>query len=184
MKNVRVARRYAMGLMMLSDEHRVTERTAKDLEMIAAVLQESRELRLLLESPVVASEKKAGVFTTLFGSRVGKETMNFLHLIIDKNREALLPDVIEAFRGLMDEKLGIVPVEVRTAAELTPAQEKHMQERLDLFTGKKARVTIIPDKSIKGGLVIRIGDTVHDASLRRQLELLRSRLVEGGPLLN
>ena len=99
-------------------------------------------------------------------------------------RERHLGEIIEEFEALRDEKYGIVNVDVTSAIEFTPSQRKDLADELERYTRKKVRVRIAVDKAIKGGLVVRIGDTVLDASVRRQLEILRERFLSGGPLTN
>ncbi len=173
-----------MGLMAAAEENKSIDATAKDLDLIGQVLRDSREFKLLVDSPIVSPQKKTQVFKELFGPRIGQGTLNFVYLMTAKNREALLPDVVEQFNLLRDERLGIVTVEVRTAVEMTQPQEQDLAARLEQYTKKKVRIRFSLDKAIKGGLVVRIDDTVLDASLRRQLEMLRERLVSGSPLAN
>ncbi|MFN0159551.1 MAG: ATP synthase F1 subunit delta [Bacteroidota bacterium] len=184
MKNVRVARRYAMGFMASAEETKSVDRAAKDLELIGQILRDSREFRALIASPIVSPEKKRTVFRELLGPHIAKETLEFVFLMTHKNREALLADVVEQFAALRDELMGIVTADVKSAVEIAPPQEKDLIARLEQYTKKKVRVRFSLDKAMKGGLIVRIGDTVLDASLTRQLELLRKRLVEGSPLVN
>ena len=102
-----------------------------------------------------------------------------MNLLISKSREVILADLIEQFKELHDEKLGIVNVEVRTVVELGYAQEKDLRAQLERITGKKARLQFVIDKAIKGGLIVRIGDTVFDASVSHQLERIREQFVAG-----
>jgi F-type H+-transporting ATPase subunit delta len=182
MKNVRVARRYAMALMKAVEDQKNLEGTAKDLLSVAETLGASRPLRLLLASPVIPSEKKLNVVTKIFGSHVSAETMGFIMLLIAKHRESLLAAVIEQFGVLHDRKLGVMNVDVRSSVEVTPPQRNELKAQLERFTRKDVRVRFTVDTSIKGGLVVKVGDTVVDASLARQLQLLRERFVHGGAL--
>jgi F-type H+-transporting ATPase subunit delta len=184
MKNLRVARRYAGALMDIAEAGKNIDGTAGDLETIASALRESRELRLLTRSPVVSPAGKAGVFRAIFAGRIGDATMKFIDLVVAKQREQHLPEIIEQFFLLRDEKMGIVNVNVTSAVEFTPSQEKDLNNELERYTKKKVRVRITVDRAIKAGLVVRIGDTVLDASMRRQLELLKARFLEGGPSTN
>lgn len=184
MKNTRVARRYAKGLMAVAEESKTLDRISTDLDLIHQILKDSREFRLLLSSPIISAEKKKSVLSELLGSRVSQGTMTLLNLLTAKGREALLGDLVEEFHALRDERLGIINVDVKTAVEFTPPQEKSLQDQLEQYTQKKVRVRFSVDKAIRGGLVVQIGDTVLDASIKRQLELLRERLAEGGPLSN
>lgn len=184
MKNLRVARRYATALMMDAEHSKSVDTVAGDVEFIATLLRDSRELRRFVASPVVAPEKKAGVFKELLSSRASKQTVTFVSLLIKKKREALLPDIVEQFQALLDEKRGVVNVDVTSAVEFTPEQERVLKTQLEQRTKKTVRVRFSLDTSIKGGLVVKIGDTVLDASIKHQLQQLRERFVEGGAAPN
>lgn len=182
MKNPRVARRYAVGLMAVAAEARSVDRTADDLALIGRTLEGARDLRSLVASPVVRASRKAAAFRALFDPRIAPSTLAFLDLLTAKGREALLAEVVEQFQALRDERLGVVTVDVAAAVELTPAQRNEMTARLERHTGKKVRLRVTLDPAVRGGLVVKIGDTVLDGSLRRQLELLRGRLAAGAAL--
>lgn len=184
MKNFRVARRYASALMAAAEEKRTLDAIARDLEHLAAILNESRELRLFFASPIISEEKKAAIVKELFGKRLSRDTLTFVLLLISKRREEVLPDIIEAFFQLRDEKLGIVRVDVASAVEVSSSQELSLRSGLEHYTGRKVRMQFTLDKSIKGGLVVRVGDTVLDASITRQLEMLKKRFVEGDAVSN
>jgi len=173
-----------MGLMAAAVEEQSVERTAADLDLVGRTLQDSREFRLLVASPVVSTQKKAELFRSILGPHLAATTLAFIGLMTQKNREGLLADVVEQFRLLRDERLGIVVAHVTSSGELTQPQKDAVSARLQQQTGKTVSVRFIVDAAIKGGLIIRIADTVQDASLRRQLELLRGRLATGGPLNN
>ena len=179
MKNLLVARRYAQALLESAGTLQAVEDTARDLESVAAVLNASRELRLLAGSPVVRPARKEAIFRELFGKRVGKGTMDFLAFVIARQREAHLGEIAEQFSLLRDVKSGVVGVEVASALALTPAQEQDLSRALGRATGKGVRLKFTVDPAIRGGLVVRVGDTVLDASVRRQLELLKARFIAG-----
>ena len=179
MKNLRAARRYASALMGEVEARREMDATAADLSMIGSMLEGSRELRRLLASPVITGRKKMQVFDALLKKRVSDTTQMFVRLLISKHRGDLLPEIVEQFSVLRDAKLGIVQAEVRSAVGVTVAQRDTLQKQLDHYTGKKVNLLIEVAPELKGGLLVRIGDTVLDASIRRQLELLRDRFVTG-----
>lgn len=179
MKSVRVARRYAQAVMEIAEEQDALDSVAADMVAIGADLRGSRELRLLLSSPVIHEGKKKAVFRELWEARVNRITMAFLLLLARKQRESVLPEVIEAFSVLHDQKRGVIGADVRTAVPISAAQEKDLGARLMRSTGKTIRLRTIVDPALRGGLVVRIGDTVVDASVRRQLERLRERFLSG-----
>lgn len=181
MKNVRVARRYAQALMPIAEEQRVIDTVAADLAAIGKTLRASRDLHLLLLSPVIKEGKKAAILRELFGARINRITLGFVLLLVQKRRESLLPDIIEQFHALRDEKQGIVTVKVTGSTELSADQARDLGQRMEQYSGKKVRIQFALDNAIRGGLVIRLGDTVLDMSVRRQLERLRERFLQGGP---
>jgi len=178
MKNVRVARRYAQALMAIAGERNVVDEVARDLEAIGKLLLASRDLRALVASPVIREGKKKAVFRELWDTRVDRATMAFLLLLAHKQREHLIAEVVEEYQALRDERQGILDAEVRSAVPLSAAQERELRTRLARSTGKNVRVRASVDPALRGGLVVRIGDTVVDASVRRQLERLRELLRE------
>jgi F-type H+-transporting ATPase subunit delta len=179
MKNLRAARRYAVALMDEVKEGPEFDAVANDLALIGSMLQGSRELRLLLASPVISEQKKLGVFDALLGTRVSEATMTFVRLLISKQRGTILPEIIEQFVLLRDAKLGIVQVDVQSAVGITASQQRTLQDRLDRYTRKKAQLRLAVMPELRGGLLVRIGDTVLDATVRRQLEMLRERFTTG-----
>jgi F-type H+-transporting ATPase subunit delta len=175
----RVARRYAEAALELAEEQKQGERLAEDLELVRKAMRESREFLALLKSPVISKEKKRAVFTAAFKSRISALSFNFLNMILDKGREDVLGDIIGEYFKLRDDRLGIVTLDVRAATELSKSQQQTIVQRFEEITQKKIRVSFSIDKQLKGGFIARVGDTVYDGSVRRQLELLRDRFAEG-----
>lgn len=164
--------------MELADEQKQLNRVAEDFEVLQRAIDESREFIAFLKSPVIKKEKKKEVIAVLFRTRVSKITMSFLDLLVEKSREDALKQIVEQFFALRDSKLGIVNVDVRAAAEFSKDQHQAIEQRFATMTKKKVRVSFSLDKQLKGGFIARIGDTVYDGSIRRQLELLRERFAQ------
>ncbi len=179
MKQLRVARRYAEAVMGLAEEQKKLDRVADDFQTLHHILKESRELVAFLRSPVVAKEKKKAVFAELSKNRFGDLTLLFFNMLVEKGREDALTEILEQFFLLHDDMLGIVIVEVKAATDLSKEQHDAISRRFEGITKKKVRVTFSLDKELKGGFVAQVGDTVFDGSIRRQLELMRRRFVEG-----
>jgi F-type H+-transporting ATPase subunit delta len=179
MKNLRVARLYAMALMITADEEKNLDQVSTDVDLLDGLLRDSREFRLLLVNPVISAARKTAAVKALLEQRVSRGVLTFLLLMAQKGREALLPEIIEQFRALRDQRLGIVDVQVRSATELEDSHCKALEDRLKRYTRKKIRMQVRLDPSLKGGLVIQIGDTVLDSSVTHQLEVLRHRFLAG-----
>jgi F-type H+-transporting ATPase subunit delta len=182
MSSSRVARRYAAALMGVADTSAKLAAIGKDVESLGAVLGASRELVLMLQSPVISPRKKTDVLEAIFTGKLTVETAAFLRLLVAKRREEHLPEIVVQFRVLRDQKEGTVPAEVVSAIDLTAQQKQQLERELEAYTKKQIRLRQSVDPAIRAGLVVRLGDTVLDGSLRRQLELLRTRLVEGAEL--
>ena len=173
MSNLRTANRYAEALMTTAEELHILKDVSDDLTVIRRIINES-----FLKSPVVKKEKKQQVFETTFGKAIQPLTLKFLSLLAEKGREDILLDIIEAFFRLQDETLGIVNVYVKAAAELSAQQTVQLERRFEAYSKKKVHVDVSLDSKLIGGFIVRIGDTMFDGSVKRQLELLRKRFAE------
>lgn len=179
MTNTRVARRYAEALVELAEQGKTMATTVQDLETIREPIRSSREFQLFLKSPVINKEKKREVLHALFKENVLPATLEAVDVIVQKGREDLLAGIIDQFFLIRDEREGIVRVQIRTASEFSGDQTKTLTSKLERYTAKTIRVTFLPDKQLIGGFVARVGDTVFDGSVKRQLELLKLRFAEG-----
>ncbi len=184
MSEITIARRYAQALYEAAEEAGRVEQVDADVAAIQAGLDASRELRRFFGSPVISREKKRAVVEKLFGGRVEPVTLRFLQLLVEKRREALFPTVVKAYGALRDERLGIVEAKARTAQPLTDDEERALAQALEKMTGRRIRMDVAQAPELIGGVVIRVGDTVYDGSVRHQLESLRERLEHGSFLNN
>ena len=178
MANLRIANRYAEAVMTAAEELHILKNVSDDLTVLRRIIQESHEFQLFLKSPVIKKEKKQEVFKATFGPSMQPLTLQFLSLLIEKEREDTLPSVIGAFFRLQDEMLGIIHVSVTTAAELSQQQTMQLQQRFEEYSNKKVFIDVSFDKQLIGGFIARMGDTVFDGSVKQQLKLLRRRFAE------
>ncbi len=182
MHDLTVARRYARAFYEEAAAGGLLAQAEDDVALLRQTLSASRALRQLFESPVVPREKKEAIAAQLFGARVAPLTLRFLHLLIGAKREAALPAILDAFDRRRDAEAGIAEAHVRTALPLGPADEAELTRALEAKVGKKIRLTAQLDPSLIGGVVVRIGDTVYDGSVRRKLESLHEQF--GGAALS
>lgn len=179
-----VARRYARALYEEAERLSKTDVVDTDVEFIRASLSGSSELVNFFESPVISREKKESAVRALFDGKIGTLSLQFLSLLIQKEREPILSDILAAYQEMRDEQLNIVEAQVRVAKEMSEAEQKKLSEALSEMTGKKIRLQVSRETDLIGGLVIRIGDTVYDGSVLHQLERLHHRMEAGSYLLN
>lgn len=184
MIDYKVSYRYASSLLDTAEEKNILETVAESIQLITDTLQENSILKRILENPVVKPYAKISVLEEIFKSKIDDDTMNFIRFVVHKNRENFLSSILENFLELFDEKLGVVNVTVKTAFEFDDEQKRLLKDRLEKYLNKTTRIGYLLDENIVGGFVAKIGDTVYDASLRHQLELLKKQFLSGGVPLN
>jgi len=113
------------------------------------------------------------VLRALLGERVEPVTLRFLLLLVEKDRETLMPAILKMYQHLRDEQRGIVEIQARVPASIDDDERSKLIERLEAMTGKSVRLEVSEKPDLIGGLVIRIGDRVYDGSVRQKLDNLR-----------
>lgn len=184
MSEYNISSRYAKALLQLAEEKQELERVFEDVSTINHTLRDSKELRAMLKSPVVKDQQKHDILDGIFQQHLSKDSLQFLHFIVDKKRENYIYDIAQRFIELYDNMQGIVKANVKSSAELNDEQKDILKKKLVEYTGKKVKARYHKDESILGGFIVRIGDTVLDASVNRQLQLLKERLLQDNSVLN
>ncbi len=179
MSNLRIANRYASALMALTNEQKKKDVISDDLQTVKSIIDSSRELRRVLSSPIINKDKKKAILNDVFKKRVGNVVQKYIDIVVDKGRENILRDILTQYFVLRDEEMGIVRVDVKTSVDFSAKQEKDLQKQLETLTKKKIEAVFSVDKTLKGGFVARVGDTVLDGSVVRQLQILKRKLKEG-----
>ncbi len=184
MVSSKVSNRYALSLLSIALEKNMLDTVYNDVELLIDTFNESDELQRFVDSPVVRPEVKISILDEIFSRKIDKETINFIHFIIEKRREEILYSVAKRFVELRNEHLGIVELLVRTAFEFNDDQKEILKKRFEKILNKKAIMNYKVDNNLIGGFITQVGDTVYDASMRHQLELLKKEFTRGGLSLN
>lgn len=179
MTSSNIAGRYARAFFEIAKQERRYEDYSRELGLFSAVLRENKNLTEFLANPLFTRpEKRAVVEAILQKAGISELTANFLKLLVDKRRIGIISDIESRYRKLMDEALNKVRVAVRTAFPLTGELAAQLQEGLERLTGKQVEMTVDVDASLLGGVVVRIGDTLYDGSIRTQLNKIKDLLGE------
>ncbi len=174
-----VARRYARAFFEVAREDNRYEEYYGELKRFSALLDDNESLREFLANPVFdRADKKAVVESVLGKLTMSAMTASFLKLLVEKRRMEVLHEITESYRKLMDSALGRARVHVRTAFPLSGELSSSLRKGLEAMTGKKIEITMEEDPSLLGGVVVRIGDTLYDGSVKTQLNNMRNLLVE------
>jgi F-type H+-transporting ATPase subunit delta len=168
------ARRYAEAAFEIGRSDGTLDAWVRDLERLRDQLADP-DLRALVEHPAVAFGDKERVVRRVAGE-VTPEALNLVLLMIRRGRPGAIGAMVGHFAGLVRRHRGVSLAEVRTALPLDDAQRADIMARLHELTGDKIETNEVVDESLIGGITVRIGDRLYDASVRSRLERLRARL--------
>lgn len=184
MADFRVLHRYAVSLLETAIEKKNLDVVTNDVQLLVETFKQNRRLSLMLESPVIRPELKLKILKEIFAKKISKDTMDFIEFVISKQRESLLQSIGSRFLELRDEYLGVANVVVASASEFTNEQKKVLQSKLEKILNKKVNLNFKIDLELVGGFIARAGDTLYDASIKHQLELLKKQFLIGDLSLN
>jgi len=167
-----LARNYARALFESARDAGVLDRIRDELEAVARALRESRELRLFFNSPYFSrDEKRAGVRKVVHGA--DERLVRCLELLAERHRFPLLERIRREFDRLWAEHNRLLDVEVAAAIDLDEGLVREIGQRIEQQTGQRVRLARRVDPELIGGLVVRVGNVVLDASVRNRLERLK-----------
>ncbi|RZJ43633.1 MAG: F0F1 ATP synthase subunit delta [Brevundimonas sp.] len=176
-RTTEVGERYAQALFDLADEKGVLDAVRADLKSLRAAWVESADLRRLATSPVIAADDQGKGLTAIADkAKFNGVTRNFLGLLAQNGRARDLTAVIAGFDVLYAKKTGVVAAEVVTAQALTASQLKTILTSLRTSLGKDPELTTRVDPAILGGLKVKVGSKLFDASLKTKLDQMKFAL--------
>jgi F-type H+-transporting ATPase subunit delta len=176
-RTTEVGERYAQALFDLADETGVLDAVRADLKSLRAAWSDSADLRRLATSPMIAAEdRQKGLMAIAEAAKFHGVTRNFLGLLGQNGRAGDLTAVIAGFDQRYAKKTGVVAAEVVSAMALSAAQMKSIQSALRASLGKDPEMTARVDPSILGGLKVKVGSKLFDASLKTKLDQMKFAL--------
>jgi F-type H+-transporting ATPase subunit delta len=179
-----VAGRYARAFADVVADHKLdAAKTIQELDDFAALVQGSHELHNVLLSPAVEPKQKLGLLDAIMkrmdgDGDGGKLLRNFVAVLIDHKRIGQIGEIAAEFRKQLDQRMGIAEARVSSARSLTAAEKKSLEQRLVALTGMTVRANYSEDSALLGGVVVRIGSTVYDGSVRGQLRRIKQEIAE------
>jgi F-type H+-transporting ATPase subunit delta len=170
-----VARPYAEAVFRLADASGALSKWGEMLAGLAAVAADAR-VGAAIKDPNLSDAKVAGLFISILGGKLTGDAENFVRVLAENGRLALLPQVREQFEALKNEREGVMEAEVQSAFPLSDAQVADLVSRLEKKLGRKVKASVSLDKELIGGVRIMVGDKVIDGSARAQLGALENTL--------
>ena len=177
MNDATIGRNYAETLLVLAKREGQQEEWGTLIESIASAMQEDKTLRTFLESPKLAASRKIEILAKALGKRVPPVFLRFLETVIMKRRQMVIPAIASEYRALIDDSEDRVHANVTVAREPAEAEREALTRQLSRLFGKRVVPHIAINPAILGGVIVKVGDTVMDGSVRRRLATLRSRML-------
>ncbi|MBC8110357.1 MAG: ATP synthase F1 subunit delta [Verrucomicrobia bacterium] len=172
----RAAHRYAKALLELSLEKGVLEEVHNDMKDFVEICNQSRDLELMLKSPIVPHFKKFTIMEALFKGKVHPVTFSIFEIITKKNREEILREIAESFHLQYNVFNKIQPARIITTFALDESLRKEFADMVQKISGKQVELAEKVDAELIGGYVLQIGDTQIDESVRSKLRKLKMDL--------
>ena len=171
-----LARPYASAVFKRAKETVTTTKWSEDLAFLSTIVV-SKEMIDVAANPKINKDKFVELVLDICSGQIEGETTNFLKLLLQNNRLALLPDIAKQFEVLKAEDEGYVEVEVVSAYAFTKEAQNKFAASLAKKFGKKIHMNVTVDKSLIGGVLVRAGDRVIDGSVRGQIQHLQKALM-------
>ena len=177
MREPTIARNYAEALLELAQRAGDLRGWGEMIDSVSNAVESDRRLRVFLESPRVSGQQKNEIIQKAYGGALPRTFVRFLQALVNNRRQMLIPMIAHEYNDLVDQ------VEGRVHASVTVAREADERDR-ELVTTQLSRAlgkTVVPhfhvDPAVLGGVVVRVGDTVLDGSVRRRLAILRGKML-------
>jgi ATP synthase F1 delta subunit len=172
-----IAQVYARALFEVAQEQEKLDEVREQLGQFADALNESSDLRVFFFSPYFSTdEKKDGLHRAL--QDADPAIVNFLEALLERHRMPVIFRVRDEYERLWDSENKLLPVEVTSAVDLDAATVKSIGDRIGEQTGQRVELTSTVDPSILGGIVLRVGNSILDASIKHRLDQLRKHVAQ------
>lgn len=170
----RIASRYAKSLIELADEMNKLDKVREDITSFKKAVQ-NKDLYNLFQNPVINSDKKVKIVDKIFEGKYDELTMKFLRILINKGREAYLPEIAAEFFEQFKRAKHISTVKLESAKKLSEAEIKEIKDKLvaSSLTDDSVELEVIVNPELIGGFLVAFDDKIYDASIKNKLNLLR-----------
>lgn len=177
-----IAKRYARALFALGQEKGIEEQRlyGQELADLAALFQQTPKLIQIFKNPIIRVEHKKEIVRQILEKTGANETVrNFCFFLADKGRLEFFVEIQNYYSRLLDQAEGLVRGMVITAIELSKTKKEQIRNQLEKTANQNLILDYEKDESILGGLVLKVGDKIYDASLQAQLALMKENIKRG-----
>jgi F-type H+-transporting ATPase subunit delta len=177
MRDTTIARNYAEAMLELARRAGDLRGWGQAMDDVADAMQNDRTLRLFLESPRVSAAEKNRIIGRAFEGQLSPLFVRYLQAVVSHRRQMLLPEIAHEYHDLVDQVEGRLHASVTVVQEPADRERRSISKELSRAYGKEVVPHFTVNPAIIGGVVVRIGDTVLDGSVRRRLATLRTRML-------
>ncbi|GAA0069781.1 F0F1 ATP synthase subunit delta [Clostridium sardiniense] len=171
-------RRYALALYKVAEEKNKVEEYLEDLREICNIIDNNKEFYEVIKYPQISTRQKKKIFIDLFKGKIDEELLSFLLILIEKGRILYLKEKLNQMEQIHLEKENKVIAKVKSVIELTEDETSRLKEKLEKKYNKTVIIEHEIDKSIIGGLYVRVGNDVIDGSIKSRLEDMRALMLK------
>ncbi|MBP1890632.1 F-type H+-transporting ATPase subunit delta [Clostridium moniliforme] len=171
-------RRYALALYKVAEEKNKVDEYLNDLREICKIIDDNQQIYEIIKSPQISTRQKKKIFKDLFKGRIDEELLSFLLILVEKGRILFLREKLNQMEKIHLEKENTVIAKVKSVIELTPEESKKLKENLEKKYNKTVILEHEIDKSILGGLYVRVGNDVIDGSIKSKLDEMRALILK------
>lgn len=179
MQNPRLASRYAQSLLDLAIEQNALDSTLNDIQLLESICHSSRDFVNVLRSPIIKADKKNAIINAVVGSNITPLTKAFITLLTNKGREEYLVEIVSAYIRLYKELKKIKTVRLTTAAPVNDVVKNAiLQKLLGSMPENSVDLKVEVNPDLIGGFVLQMDDKLYDASVRHDLNEIKSQFTE------
>ncbi|MEM6345800.1 MAG: ATP synthase F1 subunit delta [Bacteroidota bacterium] len=175
----RIGYRYAKSVYSLADERKETEAVRDDMQLITDTVSQSRDLLILLQSPLVATSKKQAIISAVFGKELKTEVVkNLLEIVTRKGREQFIPNIASAFLALYDQEHKILRGMLTSATDMDDTVIAEIKKIMEERSGQTLEIEHAIDEDLIGGFTLKVGDNLFDGSIAGSIRRARREFIK------
>lgn len=171
-------RRYALALYEVAEEKNKVEEFLNDLRTICDLIENDKDFYEVIKHPQISTKKKKQTFINIFKGKIDDELLSFLLILIEKDRILFLKEKLKEMEKINLEKNNTLLAKVKTAVPLLDSELKDLKENLEKKYNKKIIITAEVDKSLLGGVYVRVGNDVIDGTVKSKLNELKDLMLK------
>lgn len=173
-----IANRYAEALFQIGEEENKTDNLYNELKEVSSLMNTNKDLNNVMKSPLVSKKEKIQLIDTLFAGKVDNDLKNFLKILIEKGRITSINAIGETYKELLNEKNNILEGYVISAVPMNDEKIKELETELSKKYNKNVTLENKVDESILGGVLVRLGNTQIDGSVKTRLDNIKDQLAQ------